>query len=194
MSLIEKQPVEYPLLQPNISSTLMMLIEGTPVSSPIVNTVASTIVRKAQEIDIKPLVKLCKESLLASYGELVEAERLRPWSEGGDIEKYVQGIWPDMLVAVDGPDLLGMLALQGNRIDIVWVAQALRQQGIGQMLMDTAEEQVALTCKSIEVECLGPDIQTIQFYEDRGYVRVKEYVDNMSGVDKIVMSRTLESV
>ena len=164
------------------------------MSSPTVSEVAGKIVRKAQEVDIKPLVKLCKESLLASYGELVAAEQLRPWSEGSDIEKYVQGIWPDMLVVVDGPDLVGMLALKGNRIDIVWVAQALRQQGIGQILMDTAEEKVAQTYKSIEVECLGPDIETIQFYEDRGYIRVKEYLDNFSGVDKIVMSRTLESV
>ena len=99
-----------------------------------------------------------------------------------------------MLVVIDGPDLVGMLALQSNRVDIIWVAQALHQQGIGQMLMGTAEEKVAENCKSIEVECPGPDIETIQFYEGRGYVRVKEYVDNISGVGKIVMSRTLESV
>ena len=161
------------------------------MSSPVVS---QTQIRQAREIDIKPLVELCRESLLSSYGELVEAERLRPWSEGEDIEKYVRGIWPEMLVAVDGPDLVGMLALQGNRIDIVWVSQAMRQQGIGQMLMEVAEEQVAQNCASIEVECLGPDIETIQFYEGRGYVRVKEYVDNISGVDRIVMSRTFESV
>lgn len=151
-------------------------------------------IRKAQEIDIKPLVELCRESLLASYGDLVAAEQLRPWSEGGDIDKYIRGIWPHMLVAIDGPDLVGMLALKGNRVDIVWVAQALRTQGIGQMLMETAEAQVAQDCDSIEVECLGPDIGTIQFYENRGYVRQKEYVDNISGVDKVVMSRIFESV
>ncbi|AMO58659.1 hypothetical protein GZ77_17835 [Endozoicomonas montiporae] len=161
------------------------------MSSPIVH---KTQIRKAREIDIRPLIELCKESLLSSYGELVEAEQLHPWSEGGDIEKYVRGIWPQMLVAVAGPDLVGMLALQGNHIDIVWVSQTMRQQGIGQMLMDNAEEEVAQLCESIEVECLGPDIKTIQFYEDRGYVRKREYVDNISGVEKIVMSRTFESV
>ena len=155
---------------------------------------SSPIIRKAQEVDLKSLIELCRESLLASYGELVEAEQLRPWSEGEDIEKYVRGIWPKMLVAVDGPDLVGMLALKGNRVDIVWVAQALRSRGIGQMLMEAAEEQIAQNCDSIEVECLGPDIETIQFYEVRGYVRQKEYVDNISGVDKVVMSRFFESV
>ena len=164
----------------------MILKGGMPVSSPVV--------RKAQEIDLKPLVELSKESLLASYGELIDAEKLRPWSEGGDVEKYIRGMWPGMLVAVDGPDLVGMLALDGNRVDIVWVSQTFRQQGIGQMLMESAEEHVAQKCESIEVECLGPDIETIQFYEGRGYVRLKEYVDNISGVDKVVMFKAFESV
>ena len=152
---------------------------------------SSTVIRQAQEIDIKDLVALCKESLLASFGDLVEPEKLRPWSEGNDIEKYIQGSWPNILVAVDGPDLVGMVCLQENRVDIVWVSQVLRQRGIGQRLMDVAEEQVSQSHEAIEVECLGPDIETIQFYLSRGYIKLKEYEDRISGVDKVVMSKPL---
>lgn len=152
---------------------------------------SSTIIRKAREVDLKALLALCKESLLASYGELVEAEKLRPWSEGSDIEKYIRGSWPSILVALNGPDMVGMLSLRGNNIDIAWVAQALREQGIGQMLFEAAEEQVALRYDSISAECLGPDIETLHFYETRGYVKQREYEDNYSGVDKIVLLKSL---
>ena len=106
----------------------------------------------------------------------------------------MKGMWPNMLVAVDGPDLVGVLALNNHRIDIIWVDPSHRERGVGGQLMDVAEDSVSDHHGSIEVDCLKPDVNAIQFYENRGYTQQKTYIDQFSGISKVVMYKSLASV
>lgn len=149
------------------------------------------VIRKAREYDMSAIVELCRESLITTFSGVMEPEKLRPWAEGGDIEKYVRGNWPDMLVAWQGEKLAGLAAIRSSKIDLIWVAVDFRQQGVGGQLMEEAEQKIAEKYSDVSVECLLEDESTKAFYQQRGYECGREYLDGMTGVQKVIMTKSL---
>ena len=142
----------------------------------------------AREYDMEPLAELCRESLKVTFGD-----RAHRWSGENEIDKYIRGNWPAMLVAQQDDRLAGFASLRDGKIDLVWIGMAFRNQGVGRELMDAVEQKISEEYPSISVECYVPDRQTIQFYEGRGYSIEREYTDGISGIEKVVMGRVLES-
>ncbi|MRI33130.1 hypothetical protein EOPP23_09055 [Endozoicomonas sp. OPT23] len=147
------------------------------------------IIRKAQEIDMGSIATLCRESLLKAYDNMIDPDRVMPWSEGDDVEKYVRGNWPCMLVAWQDDKLAGLVAKTKNHIDVIWVNEEFRQQGTGKELLAEAERRLAKRYPELTVECI--DKETIRFFEKRGYTMQREFTDGMTGVNKTIMGRSL---
>jgi ribosomal protein S18 acetylase RimI-like enzyme len=75
-------------------------------------------------------------------------------------------------------------------IDILWVAESLRQQGIGQQLLQKAEEQaVKRGCLSSHLET--HTFQALGFYEKHGYQVFGELPDLPSGYTKYFLKKNL---
>jgi ribosomal protein S18 acetylase RimI-like enzyme len=147
------------------------------------------VIREAREIDMGAIAELCLTSLLPAYESLMEPGQAMPWTEGEDVEKYIRGNWPSMRVAWQDDNLVGLIAVNRNHIDLIWIAEATRQQGLGQQMVHDTEVQISETYDEVSVECLNPE--TIQFFEQRGYLFQREFKDGMSGIKKVVMVRSL---
>jgi ribosomal protein S18 acetylase RimI-like enzyme len=149
--------------------------------------------RSATEADRSAIVELCKTSIATTYGAFIEPERMRPWVEGQEVERYVERMWPRMTVAVnvDDEQLLGVVALDGHVIDLLWIRADLRGRGIGSVLMAQAESALAADHDVAELECFAPNRGSIAFYESLGYTAVRTYYEAASGVDRIVMTKPL---
>ena len=150
------------------------------------------IIRKAREIDMGAIAKLCRESLLKAYDNMIDPDRVMPWSEGDDVEKYVRGNWPCMLVAWQNEKLAGMVAKTKNHIDVIWVNEEFRQKGTGRELLAEAERRLSKRYTELTVECIDED--TINFFKKRGYEFQREYIDGMTGVNKTIMVRSLVEI
>jgi GNAT superfamily N-acetyltransferase len=147
--------------------------------------------RSATEADQSAIVELCKTSIVTTYGVFMDPERMRPWVEGQEVEHYVERMWPRMTVAVDDKQLLGVVALDGPVIDLLWIRTDLRGQGIGSVLMEHVESALTADHDVAELECFAPNRGSITFYESRGYTTVRTYYEAASGVDRVVMTKPL---
>ncbi len=149
--------------------------------------------RPATEADQPAIVDICKTSITTTYGAFMHPERMRPWVDGQEVEHYVARMWPRMTVAVDAEQLLGVVALDGHVIDLLWIRADLRRRGIGSVLMEQAESILAAHHDAAELECFAPNHSSIAFYEARGYTAVRTYYEAASGVDRVVMTKPLSS-
>ena len=149
--------------------------------------------RPATETDQPAIVALCKASIATTYGVFMDPERMRPWVDGQEVEHYVEKMWPHMTlaVAVEEEQLLGVVALDGHVIDLLWIRADVRGHGIGSVLMGRAESTLAADHDVAELECFAPNGPSIAFYESRGYTAVRTYFEAASGVDKVVMTKSL---
>ena len=155
--------------------------------------------RMATEADQPAIVELCKTSIATTYGVFMEPARMRPWVEGQEVERYVERMWPHMTVAVavntdTHEQLVGVVALDGHVIDLLWIRVDLRGQGIGSVLMNQAELMLAVDYSVAELECFAPNHSSLAFYAARGYRAVRTYYEAASGVDRIVMTKRLEGL
>ena len=147
--------------------------------------------RRAREADQAAIVDICKTSITKTYGVFMDPERMRPWVEGREVEEYVARMWSRMTLAVQDETVLGVVAVEGAIIDLLWVRDDLRGRGIGSALMDRAESRLAADHDVAELECFAPNLTSIGFYEARGYTAVRTYYEAASGVDKVVMTKPM---
>jgi ribosomal protein S18 acetylase RimI-like enzyme len=150
-------------------------------------------VRTARSGDFAAIVRICKSSMVATYGGFLDQEKMKPWVEGEATNNYVTSMLGDMLVAVDGDRIDGVVAIAGDTIDLVWVAIERRGRGIGTALMAAAENAIRRRGQpKARLEVFEPNRDAIRFYEARGWLRQDRYPDPMAGVDKVLMTRNLE--
>ncbi len=147
--------------------------------------------RAATEADTPAVVGLCKVSLSTTYGAFMDPERMRPWTDGTEVEDYVARTWPRMTVAVLGDQVVGVIALDQAVIDLVWVTDELRGYGIGSSLIRQAEATLAADHTEAELECFAPNLAALAFYQSHGYVEVRRYYEAASGADKVVLRKPL---
>lgn len=145
-------------------------------------------IRPAEDRDIDTVVALCVSSMEATYGGFLTSEQIRPWTEGGETEKYVHAMLPTMLVAEDNERLVGVTVLKDDLVDLIWVALEHRGRGIGRALLSAAEE--ALTARGVKrarLECFEPNRPAIGFFERMGWSREAVYLDKTVGITKVLL-------
>ena len=148
--------------------------------------------RPATRTDRQAIVALCKRSLVDTYDSFMDPERMRPWVEGDEVERYVEQTWRRTTLAMQGEVLAGLVALEDEVIDLVWVRDELRGQGIGSLLMETAERELAGRYEEAELECFAPNVASLAFYHSRGYREVRRYFEPASALDKIVLRKRIQ--
>ncbi len=93
--------------------------------------------------------------------------------------------------AIRNDRVVGVVALDDPVIDLIWVKDGLRGQGIGSSLMDHAEQTLGADHDDAELECFSPNLASLTFYRSRGYAEVRRYYEAASGIDKVVLRKTL---
>ncbi|MHC4859394.1 MAG: GNAT family N-acetyltransferase [Planctomycetota bacterium] len=129
--------------------------------------------------------------MASTYGAFLEPDALEPWVRGDEVDRYFAGKWPNGLVAARGDEILAVAVVDGNLIDLLWVREDARGQAVGSALMDRIEADLAAEHEHAELECFAPNTKSVEFYEGRGYAIVRRYDDEASGVEKVVMRRSL---
>ncbi|MHC4780976.1 MAG: GNAT family N-acetyltransferase [Planctomycetota bacterium] len=150
----------------------------------------NAIVRLAREPDIPRIIRICRESIVETYGSFIDAEKIEPWTRGDEVRKFVSGNREKMLVSeVDG-EVLGVVSIDGDMIDLLWVKLEVRGRGLGTGLMEETERRIFSGFGVARVECFEPNTASIEFYGARGFSAVETVFDSESGVNKVLMEKT----
>ena len=148
--------------------------------------------RPAVAGDQSAIVELCKHSLVTTYAGFMKLEKMHSWIEGSEVEDYVARMWPHMTLAIDEDRAVsGVVAIDDQVIDFVWVRDDRRGEGIGSRLMDRAERVLSARYAEAELECFTPNVASLAFYQSRGYREVRRYYERSSGVERIVLRKPL---
>ena len=131
-------------------------------------------IRQATKADFDAIIEICKSSLQATYGSFLDAEDMKPWSEGDEIDKYVRSALGNLLVAVDCDGISGVAGVEGDLIGLLWVAIEKRGEGIGAVLIAASEEMIRKNGhKKVRVEVFEPNTDAVRFYERHGWTNGK---------------------
>ncbi len=149
--------------------------------------------RPARESDIPQILKLFKDSLVQSYGGLIDMTPDNPWLHGTAADEYVARTLPDMTVAEDVQGtVVAFGVLQGNFVDLLWVRLERRGEGLGTQMMDEFEARIAEEHETARLECFEPNTPAIEFYRRRGYTIERTYFVEDAGVNTAVMVKKLD--
>jgi GNAT superfamily N-acetyltransferase len=131
-------------------------------------------------------------STKATYGAFLTSEQMGPWIEGGETERYVHAMLPDMLVAEDDGRLAGLTALKDDLVDLIWVALEDRGHEIGRALLNAAEEvPIERGVERARLECFEPNAPAISIYERMGWSREAAYLDDAVKITKVLWAKKL---
>ena len=145
-------------------------------------------IRPAVAGDFAAILALSKGSLKAAYGAFIAADKLAPWAEGDAMDAYVTANIMQMLVALDGDGPVGVVAMEGDLIGLLWVAPDKRSQGIGSRLMRFAEARMRHAGHTrLRVKVFEPNVRAVRFYERHGYVREGVEFEPGAGVNQVLM-------
>ncbi len=130
-------------------------------------------IRLFEEDDAGDVSRLIVDNLLSvnilHYGEPVVRQLARSYSPEL-MKQYAQN--GQMYVAVERSMVVGVAALEQNRVRNVFVRVDHHRQGIGGMLMEYIEE---VACQQGRTRLfLLADLSAANFYQRLGYVRVEE--------------------
>ncbi len=149
-------------------------------------------VRPARNGDVPSVARLCKSSMHATYGNIVDKEAMRPWLEdGGKMDKYLTANLQNMLVVEKAGSILGVGVIENDLIGLIWVDLGARGGGLGRMLLDACEAEISKSESVARLECFADNTDAIGFYEHLGWQVLRNYPDPASGVDMIEMHKSL---
>ena len=151
------------------------------------------ICRSAVAEDYNQIVTMCKSSMVATYGGFLDEEAMRPWAEGIETDNYVRKMLSEMIVAEENGKIVGVVCINNDEIDLLWIHIERRRNGIGKKLMEKAE--VALSerdYKEAKLECAEPNTPAMKFYRKLGWNERGKFLDEMSGVNKVIMQKDID--
>ncbi len=149
---------------------------------------ADVVIRPAVAGDLAAIVALCKTSLRATYGAFLDADKMAPWADGEELDKYARANMAHMLVAVDADGPVGVVAIEGDFVGLLWVAIEKRGQGIGSQLMIAAEARMRLDGHTrLRVNVFEPNVGAIRFYERHGWTKQGIEFEPNAGVNQVLM-------
>jgi [ribosomal protein S18]-alanine N-acetyltransferase len=156
------------------------------------------VVRKARPDEGRALGAIGFAAWAASQFAINDAGRTDRKALLNDFEKFGTEQPEMILVAETKGSLAGWGAREdrNHQISDLWVAPKFQGQGVGTLLLDALEAEIAaLGLGTAEVETLATNTRAIQFYEQRGFVvvwRGEKFSSSLGyAIDKVRMNKSL---
>lgn len=151
------------------------------------------IIRFARNNEFLQVVELCKAAVHEAYAPLVASEVLKPWVAEGETEHYVLHRMGNILVAATSVNTLAaILCIEGNLIDMLFVTQNFRRQGLGTRLITEAERLLAdAGIPRARLQCFQHNKVAISFYQHLGWHITETFRDVNTNATKVEITKAL---
>ncbi len=148
--------------------------------------------RKAAEKDIPNIIHLLKETIADVYGPILPEGALKPWKEGDQLSLDVNNAWKNMIVAEKAGEIVAVAAGFNDMVGLIWVHPSYQRMGLGGRLLDLVEAEIKRTGYGMaKLACFSDNMTALRFYQDKGWKILSEENDEVAGVMKTMMGKTL---
>ncbi len=149
-------------------------------------------IRQGRPADVEAIVAMCATSMRAVYGAFFSEEQMRPWIGGDETRNYITGMLDSTLVAAASGEILGVATIKDDLIDLLWVAEDRRGEGIGRALVEQAQGRIRTGGHAqARLECFEANTNAIACYAHLGYRQIDRYQCPIAAVPKVVMAKPL---
>ncbi len=95
--------------------------------------------RPAEERDLPAMIDVGRKAFLYAFWELSPIEVIRDWVTKDFEGRHYPELWPRIRLAVAGDRPIGLIGVEGNYVDGLWIHPNYHRRGIGTKLMRDAE-------------------------------------------------------
>jgi ribosomal protein S18 acetylase RimI-like enzyme len=148
-------------------------------------------VRPATHGDVSAIATMQKESLPETYGPFLGRAAVEEFVAGGNVDRYFDEHWHQSTVATFGGRVVGVAVLIDGLLDLIWVKPSVRSKGIGTALIETIERQAAPENRELTLEVWTVNERAVGLYTRLGFSISDTVADPETGLEKLVMRRTL---
>jgi GNAT superfamily N-acetyltransferase len=148
--------------------------------------------RKAAPEDIPNIIHLLKETIADIYGPILPVGALKPWIEGDQLSLDVNNAWQNMIVAENGREIVAVAAGFNDFVGLIWVHPVQQRKGLGSRLLDIVEAEIKGSgYEMAKLACFSANEGALRFYQDNGWKILSVEKDEVAGVMKTMMGKTL---
>lgn len=150
--------------------------------------------RPAVEADVAALVALLHETFRSTWQPVLTPAAVVSYLARDPARGFIEASIPEIVVAVDGDGIRGMIHWEGDFVTALHIADAGRRCGIGRRLLGGAEGAIAAAGhRQARLETDTFNTGAIAFYTALGYRETARYPDEEwdSGLTTLLMEKSL---
>jgi ribosomal protein S18 acetylase RimI-like enzyme len=153
----------------------------------------TTLIRQAEASDIGPLIALARRTISASYGPFLGETAVGAFLGSGAADRYVEENLGRCSVLVHDGRVVGLAVCWEDLIDLMMIDNAEQHRGLGTILLQHVEAALFQQHATLRLESFEGNQIANAFYRKNGWVEVSKYLDQDSGVNKIVFGKAAGS-
>lgn len=165
----------------------MLIVVGAIAQSFV--RLMNTLVRTALASDMGALIALSHRTISASYRPFLGDEAVDAFLGSGAADRYVEENVGRCLILVRDGEIVGYAVWRDNLIDLMMIDYAVHRQGLGTELLRQVEQMLLQRSDELRLESFEDNEKANAFYHKNGWREVSRYLDNNSGVSKVVFQK-----
>ena len=146
-------------------------------------------IRQAESSDVDRLKALSRRTIEESYVPFLGDEVVENYIASGAVDQYVENHIQNCCVILAADVLAGFSVCKRNLIDLMMIDRKYQRQGLGTRLLKFVEYVLFTSFDELKLESFEPNSQANSFYTKNGWVGGETYLDDDSGVNKILFTK-----
>jgi ribosomal-protein-alanine N-acetyltransferase len=132
--------------------------------------------RRAHAEDLPELIELARRSWLSAFGLVAPYDLIAWWVRHDRAAEFYRQHWSAMQVLVVDELIAGILQVQNDEINGLWISPTMHRCGHGTYLLHQAENEIAANGYRVAwLHCSAFNPNGLSFYRRRGYAEVTRH-------------------
>jgi ribosomal protein S18 acetylase RimI-like enzyme len=141
--------------------------------------------RRGTNTDLDALAALSRRNIIEIYTSFLGKAAVDSYLQCGAVEHYLAENLVHSTVLVEDGTIVGYAVSKQNLIDLMMIDLPYQRSGLGTALLRHMEDVLFQTHQSIRLESFKENSAANSFYRKNGWVEIRQFLDEDSGVEKV---------
>ena len=147
-------------------------------------------IRKATNCDLEAMQEIARRTIDKCYRPFLGDEGVDWFIDSGESDREVERQLDNCDLVLHKGMILGFVVFFDDLIHLMMVDERLQRQGIGTVLLQHAEQQLRIACRSaLRLETFEGNDQAIRFYRKHGWSITGKQEDKQYGFVRVFFEK-----